>query len=110
IRYEKAADLALKSQKYTGMLYAYAKEGTNTAELLIAGQMAADTRVQAYQARYDLLVALIALQRHTVGGYCVGLDQAPQIPPPPPSRLSDEERKKIEKELKLGTAEMNPTR
>jgi outer membrane protein TolC len=36
-----------------------------------------DLRLEMNRARYEMLVALIALERATVGGLCAGLDKAP---------------------------------
>ena len=102
-RYEKVAELALKSQRYIGIRFAHGKEEATLTELLLSGQIAAEARVQAYKSRYEMLLALIALERHTVGGFCAGLDRVPVIPPPPPGTMTEEERRQLEKELKLAT-------
>jgi outer membrane protein TolC len=46
-------------------------------ELLSAGILATQTRLQANQARYQMLLALTALERATAGGFCAGLDAPP---------------------------------
>jgi outer membrane protein TolC len=56
---------------------ARAESFLNTA--LLASQL----RVSANEARYELLLALIALERDTAGAFCAGLDKAPQVAPPP---------------------------
>lgn len=56
---------------------------------LIGSQM----RVQENEARYQLLLALIGLERATGGTFCAGLDHAPQIadrPPDVPEEAKDD--------------------
>jgi outer membrane protein TolC len=40
-------------------------------------------RVAANEARYEMLLALIALERATAGTFCAGLEKAGQVPPRP---------------------------
>jgi len=46
-------------------------------EMLNAGILATQTRLQANQSRYQMLQALAALERVTAGGFNAGLDAAP---------------------------------
>jgi outer membrane protein TolC len=49
---------------------------------LDTARLLTDLRFEENRARYDLLVALLALERATAGGFCAGLDQAPVVVEP----------------------------
>ncbi|MFO0926256.1 MAG: TolC family protein [Gemmataceae bacterium] len=106
IHFERAARLAKESQDQTAGRYfgPLQSEVYSLTQLLAVGQMASDLRAAAYQARYQMLLALVELEHHTGGGFRAELEKAAVIPPPPPMTMSQAERKKIraeiEKELK----------
>jgi outer membrane protein TolC len=47
------------------------------ATFLDTARLLTDLRFELNRARYEMLVALIALERATAGGFCAGLDKAP---------------------------------
>lgn len=66
----------------------FAEAVLNTA--IIGAQL----RVAANEARFQLLVALIALERGTGGTFCAGIDNAPQVADRRPEAASDPSSKK----------------
>jgi outer membrane protein TolC len=71
-RYGKAADAAEKLFK--DLRAAFDPRGSRVTldEVITAGVTARQVRVQANEARYQELIALAALERATVGGFCAG--------------------------------------
>jgi outer membrane protein TolC len=49
--------------------------------LLGTGLVSSQLRTGANEARYQMLLALVALERATGGAFCAGLDRAPEVPP-----------------------------
>jgi outer membrane protein TolC len=80
-RYGKAADAAEKLFK--DLRAAFDPRGSRVTldEVITAGVTARQVRVQANEARYQELIALAALERATVGGFCAGFEgTAPNRP------------------------------
>ena len=48
--------------------------------LLGTGLVSSQLRTQANEARYQMLIALVTIERATAGTFCAGLDRAPQVP------------------------------
>lgn len=55
--------------------------GVTPDELINAGVLASQLRIQANQAAFQELIALVSLERATAGGFCAGLE-APTTPAP----------------------------
>jgi outer membrane protein TolC len=48
-------------------------------DYLDTARLVTDLRFELNRARYELMVALLALERATAGGFCAGLDKAPAV-------------------------------
>ena len=57
----------------------YSTTASSLSVYLGVATLVTDLRLELNRARYDMLIALIALERATAGGYCAGLDKAPLI-------------------------------
>jgi outer membrane protein TolC len=78
----KAADDARRLSDALRKEYEPRNPRTRMEDLLNAGVVASQLRVQANEARYQLLRALASLERATGGGFCAGLD-VPTAPAAP---------------------------
>jgi hypothetical protein len=79
----KLAEFAAGVEQARKALPDLEKEGTipqNAGQLtsfLDSARLVTDLRLELNRAHYDMLIALIALERATAGGFCPGLDKAP---------------------------------
>lgn len=97
---DRAADLAMRSQKRAAVRYFMPDAmDWSLTQLLATGQLATETRAGSYEARYRLLLALIDLEHHTAAGFLAGLDAAPSILPPSSVLPSEAEKKEIRASL-----------
>lgn len=98
--FERAAERATHAQRYTvGHFFRSSQDVATLTQVFATGQLASDSRAAAYQARYQMLLALIELEHHTGAGFRVELEKAALIAPPPAVKLSAEERRQLEEAI-----------